>query len=238
MLCIGHSHMACVLLAAQAEDQKLPAIVLKDVIRGHFTGLNTSRVVLDTAPKGMSSATERILEGAGPVFAFIGGVRHISLGLRRHPRPFDFILPEQPDLPIEPGAELIPSAAIYAVLKLQSERYFEVLERIGTVAAGPVYQFEPPPPPTDEWMVNKVNAKLRRGRKTGDLPLRFVRYKLWRANSQVVRDRCAEFGVEFVPSPSGAVDEEGFLRGELVANATHANPAYGALVLEQLGALQ
>jgi hypothetical protein len=57
-------------------------------------------------------------------------------------------------------------------------------------------------------------------------------------NSQVVRDHCGEVGATFVPSPPAAVDEEGFLRAEFVANGTHANAGYGALVLEQLRALQ
>src|SRR6266498_1695042 len=61
-VCIGHSHMACVLVAAQETGEKVPAIILKAAFRGHFTGLNTTKVVLDGAHEGLSPGTEKILE--------------------------------------------------------------------------------------------------------------------------------------------------------------------------------
>lgn len=241
MLCIGHSHMGCVLLAAQAKGSNLPAIILKDQVAGHFNGLAFDKAVLDDSERTLSPATERIVERAsGPIFSFVGGPR-LEIGLRRHPQPFDFVLPEQPDLPIDPEAELIPSAALATALKKKKDAYgyYNILDRIAAVAKGPVYQFEWPPPAADEWLVNRVSARQRSGRSGRELPVnRFLRYKLWRLTSQTLREHTAKLGFTFVPHPPAAADEEGFLRIEYVRNASHANPAYGALVLEQLKALQ
>jgi hypothetical protein len=41
-----------------------------------------------------------------------------------------------------------------------------------------------------------------------------------------------------MPVPAAASDEEGMLRPEFCANNSHANAAYGALVLEQMVSLQ
>jgi hypothetical protein len=66
-----------------------------------------------------------------------------------------------------------------------------------------------------------------------------IRAKLWRVQRQVIWDFCESSKIEYVPVPATAKDVNDFLKPEYyAADATHANAAYGVLVLDQIAALQ
>src|SRR5437867_1592833 len=114
MICIGHSHAACVVNAAERDGVNLRAIVLTDASMRHVDGIGRENVLVD--PEW--SEVEGILShGEGPIYSFVGGRAHIALGTRRHPKPFDLIVPEKPDLPVEADAEIIPWDVMRAVLR-------------------------------------------------------------------------------------------------------------------------
>jgi hypothetical protein len=232
LICIGHSHMACVLRAADQAGVQLAPIIFKHV--HYFEGVSHELVV--AGRRGFDQALVARLKG-GPVFSFIGGTRYLSLGIREHPVPFDFVLRDEPDLPIEPGVQIIPLEAMHQVLYEGSMRNLTLLERVAEAATGPVYHFEPPPPPKDPL----VAAGTVRGRTETRAEFvgvqRWLRYKLWRLHSEIVRTHAEEHGVVFVDRPDGTVDEEGFLRPELILNSTHANADYGRFVVEQMRGL-
>jgi hypothetical protein len=229
MICIGGSHMVCVLEAAEEAGSPLQAIGLK------------ARAFMDVAnePEILESDTldrKTVNKHGGPVFSFVGGIRYLSLGVARHPTPYDFILPAAPELPLDPGAELLPYRALREKLEHDDGRHLETLERIAEVADGPVYQFESPPPPPQAWLEKRSAEKTSRDR-THELPAPYVRYKLWRVYSELVQEVADRVGARFIPHPSEAVDGEGFLKEGLSKNPTHANSRYGALVLGQLRSL-
>jgi len=231
--------MASVLLAAEDAGLAVRPIILKDSIRGYFTEIDRTRVIVDPS-RDLSEDTRRRLRRAnGPVFCFIGGIKHMSMGIRRHPQPFDFVLPESPDLPLEQGAEIIPASALREMLRAATQPYLTILQMIAELAPGPVYQFEPPPPVPDSWLWEKIRWRQQRGRdEPGELPARLVRFKLWRLNTLIMSEFTEELRIRFVPHPPEAVDSEGFLLPDLVSNGTHANQAYGALILDQLTSLE
>jgi hypothetical protein len=132
-----------------------------------------------------------------------------------------------------------------AHLATRLQPQLRTISAIVNAASGPVYQFEGAPPPGDRWMLESAGGEKARAKKRklpagsdGTPAGRFVRYKLWRLHSQIMRGHAEEAGIRFVAHPREAVDEEGFLRDELCGNATHANAAYGALILEQMRSLQ
>jgi hypothetical protein len=232
MLCIGQSHMVCVLLAAEEAGEPLEAIALKDV--RWFGELKRTGLSVESLK---SLDREALAKREDPVFSFIGGMYHTKLGLYRHPQPFDFVLPEAPDLPLEADAELIPSEAMRKVVQQAVRRHLHLLRKIAAIAGGPVYHFESPPPPAESWLTAKRIEKAIMQKKLGPLAGRFLRYKLWRLHSEIVRERAEEIGTRFVGHPQAAIDDEGFLRPEFCRNPTHANERYGALILEQMKAL-
>lgn len=221
--------MVCVLEAAEEAGSPLQAIGLK---ARPFMDVANEPVIL-----GSDTLTRKSLnKHGGPVFSFVGGIRYLSLGVARHPRPFDFVLPAAPDLPLDPEAELLPSLALREKLVQEDGRHLETLERIAEIADGPVYQFESPPPPPQNWLEKKSAKKTSRDR-THELPSPYVRYKLWLLYSEIVREIAERAGVRFVPHPQEAVDTDGFLKEGLSKNPTHANSRYGALVYRQLRSL-
>jgi hypothetical protein len=248
-ICIGSSHMACVLHAAEEAGTPLEAIVLKDRTPESFRELERTNLTLDPTrfdptKRELSSETESRLRAASGVCCFLNGNHHLALGLWRHPEPFDLVLPEAPDLPLEHDAQVVPADAMRALLTTRLQRQLRTVSEIANLAAGPVYQFEAAPPPRDTWMLKLAPGQKTRAKKRkvpagsdGKLAGRFVRYKLWRLHSQIMREYTEQAGIRFVAHPPEAVDDEGFLRDELCRNATHANAAYGALILEQMRSL-
>ena len=62
-----------------------------------------------------------------------------------------------------------------------------------------------------------------------------IRAKLYRIHSDIIEQRCAALGVEFLSPPAEAADAEGFLKPAYwTQDPTHANRAYGALLLKQI----
>lgn len=231
MVCVGNSHLACVLLAARAQGKQIDAVVLKE--SRYFGEIREGIIVLNSTKRFPKEAVEMLAQG--PVFSFIGGTRHISLGATATPEPLDFVLPDDPDLPLDGEAEIVPANAIRAYLTRRIRRYLRKLEELRDVATGPVYHFDAPPPPPHEWFLDIDDP--RRAAKRGRLnQVRLVRYKLWRLHSDIVRERAERIGVTFVPCPAAALGDH-CLRPEFIHNGSHANEAYGALVLEQMTAL-
>ncbi len=173
----------------------------------------------------------------GVVFSAVGGAGHNMIGLVRHPIPFDFVLSEQPALPTDHEASVIPEAAIMAAMMQQLQEYLDIITLVRAAASGPVYHFEPPPPLEDS---DRVLADVPWSffqNLTAEVSPAILRYKLWRLATRLVADHCAAIGVVFIEAPAGAVDERGYLKQEFYADAMHVNEAYGALVVEQMRAL-
>jgi len=63
----------------------------------------------------------------------------------------------------------------------------------------------------------------------------FVRLKLWHVLQDMFREAAAKYDGAFVATPAEAQDDEGFLKDEYWApDVTHANPAYGNLMLAKV----
>lgn len=217
---VGDSHMACVLVAAEKAGISLNTVVLKASVAREFVRAGGDA---DSQPKtGARLSKSSAAELAGTVCSFIGGRHLAALTLYGHPRPFDFVLAESPDLPIERDAELIPVTAMKAVLEKGANRDLRRIQKVASDPETRVFQFEAPPP---VWTLKGSGPP-------------YLRYKISRLYAQIVQELCERLGAKFVPSPREALDERGFLRGEFLQQSNHANAAYGALVLEQIASLQ
>ena len=61
-----------------------------------------------------------------------------------------------------------------------------------------------------------------------------VRLKLWHLLQDMFRAEAQKVGAVFVPVPAETLDDEGYLKPEYSADdVTHANEAYGALMLKK-----
>jgi len=225
-LCLGHSHSASLQLAAEAAGTPLEVL--------NFWNLPFGVVTVDGHARLAPELRARL---RAPLFSLIGGQVHHDIGLVEHARPFDLILPEHPDWPVQPGAEIIPADAVRAEIRARMTPYLELMDDARAAIDGPMYQLQSPPistldavPTDDPGFVAFFGPDCR-------MSSPWLRRKLFTIHSDLVQAHCAQAGITFLPCPAAAFDADGFLRPGLNGTPGHASPAYGALQLRQILAL-
>lgn len=174
-----------------------------------------------------------------PIFSMVGGNAHNFMGLFQHPTPYDIVLPEQAGLPLAPGAEIVTCDYAGKVLHGMLGKDLACLQALRDATQGPVYHLESPPPVFDNDFCkqNLPPAFLAERYAAMDIAPPFLRYKLWRLHSRILRQACEHSGIAFIACPSASMDESGFLRRAYYIDPLHGNAAYGELVLEQIASL-
>lgn len=226
LLCIGHSHLACVARAAHASGFPLRAL--------NFWDMPDALTRAGESARFSPSLTQILQQHPGPVFSLIGGAVHGVVGMLVHPRRFDFVLPWEPDLPLDPAAELLPALAVHEMLATLMAEYLALMSQLRGVCDGPLFHIESPPPYAD---AARMHADIPWGMYPGmrqEISPASTRYKLWRLHSRIVSSWCETSGVTFLARPEDSVDADGFMRESYYGDGAHANDAYGALVLEQM----
>lgn len=224
-VCIGHSHARALEGGAARGGVVLDAMNFWDTGDPWLREGDTIRLRPDLA--------ERVGRGRR-VLSAIGGSAHTVLGTVEHPRPFDFVLPADPELAVDEAREIVPAAAVRAKLAEIAAPYFATLPALLAAASGPVLQLEPPPPVADEARIAAhVPWNMYPGQPRKIAP-KWLRYKLWLLHGEVIRATCERLGIGYMPAPQAARDAEGFLAAQYDLDGAHANAAYGALVLETL----
>jgi hypothetical protein len=228
-ICIGHSHVACVASAARHGGTALDALNLWEM-----PGAIQQR---DGRPALSDKLVHQLQHHDGSVFSMVGGSAFGILGLLVHPRRFDFVLPESPKLLLDETAEILPASLVRRLLEGLMADYLALMAEIRTLCRARLFHVEPPPPYADsQRMVPDIPWDMYPGMKREISPAVF-RYKLWRMHSRILMDWCAEHDAGFVPCPPSALDQGGFLASAFYGDGAHANEAYGALVLAQMGGL-
>lgn len=226
LLCIGHSHVACVARAAASTGTPLTAL--------DFWTLPGAIEQVGGAPRLSGALRQQLQEHAGPVFSMIGGAAYGVLGMLVHPRRFDVVLPTQPELPLDPDAEILPAQALRQVLASLMSDYLALMTDLRRACAGVLFHLEPPPPYAD---ATRMQADIPWDMYPGmchEISPAPLRYKLWAMHSQILQEWCAANRVVFVRCPAAALDEEGFLHESCYGDGAHANESYGRLVLRQM----
>lgn len=223
IVCIGHSHSRTVYEAALRQNA--------DITYLNFWNIPNPVIRGDGEPR-FRETVSRALKGS--VFSMIGGASHMIMGLARHPRPFDFVLPECPEQPLDEKAEIIPLEAVRASLLATTQEYLDLIALVRKTSIGPVFHMEAPPPYEDgDRLLADIPWMFFEGMQREVSPAAF-RFKLWRLHSQIVRESCRRQGIFFVEHPAESVDANGFLRPEFYFDSMHVNENYGALLLEQM----
>lgn len=158
---------------------------------------------------------------------------------------FDFALASHPGLVVDQGVELVPELQVREVFQPHISYLENVLTRMLNIGGQRPIILGTPPPKSD-------NEAIRRGMQfhadlftqlASDLCLdpekallapAFLRLKLWFLLQQMMRETAERLALEFWPVSASAMTDEGYLRPEYWAeDATHANAAYGALMLDE-----
>lgn len=255
VICIGNSHIGALSVAGVedwAQGRRRPYDLFAGRL-GHSNyapvvdgqGRLNAQLVEDLAHARRGEPTPRVhLIGAGSdegdrdvLVSMVGGNAHNLLALVQPPRPFDFVLRDRPDLPLDSGSERLTEAEVAAVLSAAVEgEIAPILRAIARSVGGEIWHLESPPPiRSNDHIARHLEARFQ-GRPGGArVSSPALRYKLWRLHSAAVRRCCDELGIRFVEHPAETVDADGFLLEQHVpANATHAAPSYGRLQLDQI----
>lgn len=242
LLVIGQSHVAAFRAAAKAHREAFPdeprTRVIHTLEEAHApefeNGIEGDRSAF--GPKLRAAIEDQIARHDPVVVSVVGGNVHNVLTLLRHPRPFDFVLPEEESgPPFDPGAELIPEALVRAVLQARLSPDFARLRALREVA-GPFLQIESPPPVRDAAYIARQAEQAFRDRAQGEIAAagEGVRWRMWRLSSRLLREAVEAMGSRYLPAPAEARDGEGFLRLDFAADPTHGNLAYGALLIRAI----
>jgi hypothetical protein len=225
LVCIGHSHVDAVSAAAARAAVSLETSNIWNLAGAAF------------GPAAVQAVREIRPQLRAPVFSFVGGGLPQVFGMIAHPRrPYDFVLPEQPELPVSDGMELVPYDALHASMQASIRPFFAIMDEIRDVTEGPVFHMESPPPCEEE--IKAIDPGWSAFYAVDDViaPIWF-RYKIWRLHSNIVRAYCNGANIVFVPHPREAADARGFLDPAFRGKPGHGNLEYGALVLQQMRAL-
>jgi hypothetical protein len=162
-----------------------------------------------------------------------GGNEHNVLGIVRNKRPFDFVLNSEPDLPLQPGYELVPEALIREVLKNYMAEPLRTMRAFRAATSLPLVQLEPPPPLPNRRVLAYPRELLRASLLRKNIAPELIRHKLWRLESEIYCKFCDEAGIAYLRAPASMVDANGMLaEAGWGADATHANPRYGLEVVK------
>lgn len=229
----GHSHIVAFAKGAyeyQAAD--LPAD--RPRIEGRFVYLYdpSYQPVLQgpaEAPELHPRLCEHLVEFPWDFVVLVcGGNEHNVLGIVRNKRPFDFVLSSEPDLPLQPGYELVPEALIREVLKVYMADSLQTMRTFRSATELPVMQVEPPPPLPNRRVLAYPSEFVRASLLRKKIAPELIRYKLWRLESDIYTRFCDEFDIAYLRAPAGMIDKNGMLaEAGWGADATHANQRYG-----------
>ena len=200
------------------------------------SGKEIGDVSLDAATSMVAESTTADL-----IASTIGGNQHQAFGLVQHPVAFDLIEPAAASPHDSQSRVLIPYHTIWAAFERGlRKRDMRLVTTLREAAGRPIYHLSPPPPKESAAHIlqRSESAFRNAGLATKGVTPAPIRLKLWRLQCAVLHSLCTEWGVRLLPPPEGTQTPEGFLKPEYYHNdATHANVAYGELVLRQLEAL-
>lgn len=185
------------------------------------------------------SALEGIASSAAPsdlIVSVFGGNQFNVFGLMRHPEPFDFVDVDEPD-DLDAEARVIPLKIMEATFeRFVRGRDGKLLKKLAGGKATVIHLEPPPPKDDDSFILGNAETYFKRLDITSiGLSKPSLRKKLWRLQSRVMKALCDELGVAFIEAPQSTIDASGFLKRDYYGrDATHANAAYGAAVLEQI----
>lgn len=241
---LGHSHLSSVVMHLNARaaevyggENSIQYYVFDTVRMGADFNFSIDagggNYVLN--PKIFEMAAEKVPADREKIYiSMFGGNAHNALTLMEHPRPFDFILPEDANLPLDDASEFVTAAYIDTFIRKLAQQYILNMQTLKNAADGDVFHFESPPPlesnefilqNLEHWFQNVIDPKISSP---------YLRYKLWRVHSKIIRDYCSVAGIRFVPAPKSASTKDGFLLEEHGGDSTHAGPSFGGLILREL----
>lgn len=238
IIIIGDSHTHAIKRSLKLnkftqDDCVIEAYRLSKIKNGIKVGDISLEEILEQAPN---------LKKNDMIISVIGGNQHNSFGLIQHPIKFDIFDKSNLSSELSENSECIPYNIISDIFEtgLRGNDFARLLQ-VKSHANCPVYHIGAPPPKESKEHILKrhetdfaAKGILEKGVSSSSL-----RLKLWHLQMQVTHKLCREAGVNFIAVPDEALCSKGFLKESFYAeDATHANHAYGTLLVENIISLK
>lgn len=235
ILVVGQSHVGAIQRAAKTHREAWPDEPRTRVI--HTLAEPYASEGEEFGPLARAAILDQIARHQPRLASMLGGNAHNLISLMRPARPYDFILhgEDEEGPPLDPNAELIPEGLVRAALEERLRKDFWRLDTLHGIA-GPFLHVESPPPVFDDGFIrDRAEAFFREGHDGEFVPASAgLRWRIWRLNARIVRERVEVLGCRYLPVPRGVLDESGFLRLDLAADPTHGNEAYGEAMIRAI----
>ena len=195
--------------------------------------------MLPQGPLGIAAGFQALLTGANTdatchtLFVSLRGEEYFNLGLAGVDDPFDFVLPQRPDLALLPGHAVIPLDVIQAQLDQQLARTLLTLTAIAKLCPRLQVVRIPCPPPASSDDVAAWAATRDRPERAHRVATS-VRLKLWLLYDGLSAQFTTGLAINSLPVPEQAVHRLGTLKAEYLQDGIHGNARYGALVCAQM----
>ena len=174
------------------------------------------------------------------IIASLWSNEHFVLSTFNDPRPFDFVLPQEPDRPLSETAEIVSYDLFFQFMRERCGPRYGLGPLIKTWSDVPVCMISAPPPIEDLSQIpggspnEAVSAKVK---ELGIAPPE-LRYKVWKSCESIFAQPSERDLIRFVRVPPESVDLRGSRRREYFATDwIHASDNYGELVLRQVDQL-
>lgn len=193
-------------------------------------------VIVENDQPRLNAKLAGIIEEERPsvIFLSIGGNEHIAVSVVQSSERIDFILGENPDLALEPGATVLTEAAVRETMRDKMEPTLSTISAIREATNAPLVCLEPPPPLPDSQILAYPKEFFRKSFDPDKLSTELFRYKMWRVQSWLYREICARRKIIFVPAPDELITPSGMLAQEAWGgDATHANVLFGKAMVER-----
>lgn len=166
----------------------------------------------------------------GLFVAMFGGNAHNAVGIFEHALDYDFWIWGEPH---DPSRYVITAGMMRDIILNEAAAALEHISLLRKARPQPIIAMCSPPPIMDnEYIATHLGPGLRHLKPDGIIARPELRRKLWLLHTEIFRTHCSSVGVPFLPPPPETMTDAGFLRPEYWADATHANEAYGALLIE------
>jgi hypothetical protein len=163
----------------------------------------------------------------------IGGSDWLHLCLTQRPEPFDFILPNHPDLAEIVGATLIPYTELKRQLRHIIRHVVLGIKLIRDCVTIPIDYIEPPPPLFDNDYVSKYSKQFHEHMETFGITDPVLRMKTYLLHSEIIAEACCQNNIRMFHVPEQAKTVDGYLiPDEVGTDPMHANSIFGRRVMK------
>lgn len=234
LLLYGDSHSETVFQAAELRQRKRNPTPISVHRARRKKG---EKVLGDTSLEEFVELSRGLTE-SDVIISMIGGNQHAVFSTIQHPIVFDVLESGGGADGLRPGAQIIPHRAIASFLGqgIRDGRDGKAIRAIRAATVAQMVHIISPPPKRDSDFIRTYHETRFKGEiaELGVSPPE-LRIKIWRMQHRLTREFCEELAIMPMDPPTTALDADGYLLPEYYAqDATHANRAYGMLLLEEL----